>query len=473
MTVSPITRITGGVAGLAATYAEVRALADRFDAAGDHLRDLAAADARVLTEPDLLESAPLSPTTYAEAEGRVLDASTGIHGALEASVAYEADALLVRATVTAYEECDRLVASSFELLDYVVGRDVGYAVSAAAPTLLLLGLVAAPTWDHLPESTRRRLGGTAEEWAEQHPDAVQHGVDASGGLLDGLLGGGPVASWLAGFAAFHPTAWDAAADLATLYREEGPPDVRRRHDLAVPLGDVPPHDLTGLIRHLHQVSRLSPPDRSRDDGTIEVQTLRAPDGALRHIVYLPGTDHAAPVPWEHHDDVRDLSADLHAIAGEGTTYTAGIEQAMTEAGIGPHDPVLLVGHSLGGMEAASMLCHGSGFQVTHVVTAGSPLGELAGYPPGTHVLSLENRSDLVPLLDGRDNADTLQQVTVQFDDHETSLIGNHDLSHYVHGAAAADASSDASVREQLDSLRAAGFLGSAAPAHAQVFQITR
>jgi hypothetical protein len=188
MTVSPITRITGGVAGLAATYAEVRALADRFDAAGDHLRDLAAADARVLTEPDLLESAPLSPTTYAEAEGRVLDASTGIHGALEASVAYEADALLVRATVTAYEECDRLVASSFELLDYVVGRDVGYAVSAAAPTLLLLGLVAAPTWDHLPESTRRRLGGTAEEWAEQHPDAVQHGVDASGGLLDGLLG---------------------------------------------------------------------------------------------------------------------------------------------------------------------------------------------------------------------------------------------------------------------------------------------
>jgi len=38
MTVSPITRITGGVAGLAATYAEVRALADRFDAAGDYVR---------------------------------------------------------------------------------------------------------------------------------------------------------------------------------------------------------------------------------------------------------------------------------------------------------------------------------------------------------------------------------------------------------------------------------------------------
>ena len=111
---------------------------------------------------------------------------------------------------------------------------------------------------------------------------------------------------------------------------------------------------------------------------------------------------------------------------------------MTEAGIRPHDPVLLVGHSLGGMEAASMLAHGSGFDVTHVVTAGSPLGAVHGYPAGTHVLSLENRGDLVPLLDGRDNADTTQQVTVQFDDHETSMIGNHGLQHYLRGAAAAD-----------------------------------
>ena len=294
MTVSPITRVTGGVAGLAATYAAVRALADRFDAAGDHLRDRAAADARVLAEPDLLESAPLSPVTFAEAEARVLDASAGIHGALEASVTYEADALLVRATVTAYEECDRLVASSFEVLDYAVGRDVGYAVAAAAPSLLLLGLAAGPTWDHLPAGARRRLGDTVQGWAEEHPEAVQHGVDATGGLLDGLLAGLPaglpVVSWLAGFAAFHPTAGDAAADLAALYPNDGPPAVRRRHDLAVPLADVPPRDLTGLIRHLDQVSLLSPPDRPGDAGTIEVQTLDAPDGTVRHVVYLPGTD---------------------------------------------------------------------------------------------------------------------------------------------------------------------------------------
>jgi hypothetical protein len=89
------------------------------------------------------------------------------------------------------------------------------------------------------------------------------------------------------------------------------------------------------------------------------------------------------------------------------------------------------------------------------------------------VLSLENRGDVVPLLDGHDNPDSLQQVTVTFDDHETSIAGNHSLQHYVHGAVAVDASTDPSVREQLDSLREQGFLGSGGTATSQVFQVTR
>ena len=107
------------------------------------------------------------------------------------------------------------------------------------------------------------------------------------------------------------------------------------------------------------------------------------------------------------------------------------------------------------------------------MTAGSPVGGESGYPPGTHVLSLENRGDVVPLLDGRDNADSVQQVTVRFDDHETSVVDNHDLRHYVRGARAAEASTDPSVREQLASLRASGFLTRHGTATSQVFQISR
>jgi hypothetical protein len=484
----PVVAVTGGVAGLAAAYEAVRALADRYDDAGDHLRDWAAADARVLAEPDLLESAVLSPLTFAEAEARVLEAAGGIHGAAESSVAYEADAVLVRVAVSAFEGCDRLVAAAFGALDHAVGfgvgLGVGLAVSTSAPSLLVLGAVVVPSLtpgsQHLPAEVRRRLDGAAatigsdaEKWLDEHPETTQHAVDGSGGLLDGLLAGSPCLPAMLGLAPFHATTADAAADLAALYAPEGVPRVHRRHDLAVPLGPQPPADLAGLVRHLGQTNALSPADRPGDQGTIEVQTLRSPDGTVRHIVYLPGTDDLATTPSSQDADVRDLAADLHLIAGQDTTYARGIEQAMAEAGIAPHDPVLLVGHSQGGMVAAGLLAHGSGFHVTHVVTAGAPVAGEQGYPPGSHVLSLENVGDVVPLLDGRDNADSVGQVTVRFDDHETSVAANHDLSHYVRGAAALDASADPSVREQLGSLHTSGFLGSGGTATSQVLQITR
>jgi hypothetical protein len=384
MTTPPITDVTGGVAGLTATYAEVRALANRFDAAGDTIRGCAAADSRVLTDSELLESAPLSPVSFAEAEAAVLAAASGPDGALELGLACETDAVAIRSTVAMLRECDRLVAGSLDLMDRIV-----------------------------------------------------------------------------------------AAELDRLYPSEGAPVVRRRPDLSVPLGQTPPACLADLMRHLEQTNDLSPAARPGDQGTLEVQTVRAPDGTVRHIVYLPGTDDLATAPWQTDGDARDLPADLGVISGADTTYADGIRRAMTEAGIGPHEPVLLVGHSLGGMEAASLLAHGSGFDVTHVVTAGSPIAGVHGYPAGSHVLSLENRGDVVPLLDGHDNPDSLAQVTVQFDDHETSIAGNHDLGHYVDGAAAADASGDPSIREQIASLRRDGFLGAGGTSSSQVLQVTR
>jgi hypothetical protein len=380
----PITGVTGGVAGIAATYAAVSALAGRFDEAGDRLRGWAATDARLLLDPDLLESAPLSPLSFAAAEAAVVAAGSGLHGAAELSVVYEGDALAVRTTVAALQACDQLVAASLDAIDRSV-----------------------------------------------------------------------------------------ALELGRLYPQEVPPVVRRRPDLAVPLGATPPTDLADLMRHLEQVNDLSPADRPGDQGTLEVQTLRAADGSVRHIVYLPGTDDLATTPWQTDSDSRDLPADLRVMSGADTTYADGIRQAMTEAGVGPHEPVLLVGHSLGGMEAASLLAHESGFDVTHVVTAGSPIAGIHDYPADSHVLSLENRGDLVPMLDGHDNADTVTQVTVRFDDHEASIAANHGLGHYIDGAAAVDASDDPSIREQLASLRSHGFLGSGASATSQVLQVTR
>ena len=265
--------------------------------------------------------------------------------------------------------------------------------------------------------------------------------------------------------------------LALAYGGDGHPGVRplRVH---VPYSHDQPSDLAGLVRQLEHVAALSSGPDSAMNGTVEVQTIHGPDG-VRHIVYLPGTDDMTTLPWTQDHDVRDLPTDLLLMSGQDNSYQQGILDAMAQAGVGRHEPVLLVGHSMGGMEAAAILAHGSDFDVTHVVTAGSPTAQVPAFPSGTHVLSLEHLGDVVPLTDGAPNPDSVQQTTVTFADDGGAggVVGNHDYWHYLNGAAAADASTDPSVQEQLASLHEGGFLatgdGPPTTVTSQVFQIVR
>lgn len=466
----PITEVTGGSAGLAATYARVLALAAAYDAAGSRMRGWAATGARILADGDLVESAVLAPVTFAVAEAAVLDATTGPDGILVESLGWETDAVLVRVAVRALEETDDLVHGALAALDYLVGRTLGLSLVVAGPALLTAGLVAGP---HLSPALRRRLC----DWPGGHPGAVEHLVAGGGGLLDGLWDGltplapgGPF-----GVGTFTPDTESAAGLLAALYGAESAYAVRRT-GLRVPSGNTQPGTLADLVTHLGQTNDLSDAAHPENNGTIEVQTIRDGHGHVRHIVYLPGTDDMATLPWTQDGDVRDLPTNLLLIRGRDNAYLDGILAAMHEAGVGPHDPVLLAGHSQGGMEAAAILAQHHDFNVTNVVTAGSPTAQVTGFPPGSHVLSLENRGDVVPLLDGGENPDSVEQVTVHFDDRGSSVADSHALTHYARGAAAVDASCDPSVREQLRSLRDHGFLGVGGPGGSvtsQVFQVTR
>lgn len=466
-----ITSVTGGSAGVAATYAAVRALADTYDRAGDLLRGWAALGARTMADPDLAESAVLSPLTFAEAEAAVLAATTGPDGVLVESCGWEADALAVRAVIAAFEATDALVQGTVDEIDHALGRTVGFALGATAPVLVPTLATTVPL---VPPGAWREL----EDWLVAHPEVVQHGVNGGGGLLEGLWDGltptrpgGPL-----GIPLVVPSGAAGAGLLAQLYGDDGRPEVTPVRP-PKPIDESQPADIEGLIRHLDAVADLSPDPDSPHNGTIEVQTLDAGTDGVRHIVYLPGTDDIATLPWTQDDDIRDLPTDLLSAAGQQTGYQQGILQAMAQAGIGPHDPVLLVGHSLGGMEAASILAHGSDFNVTNVVTAGSPTAQLDGFPAGSHVLSLEHHGDLVPMLDGAPNPDSPEQVTVTFDDDPTGIEDAHDYPHYESGAHATDGSRDPSVLEQLASLHAHGFLAGAgepaATTGSQVFQIVR
>ena len=194
---------------------------------------------------------------------------------------------------------------------------------------------------------------------------------------------------------------------------------------------------------------------------------------MRHVLYLPGTDDFN-APWDQDGDVRDLETDLDSVGGRPDAYEQGILEALDLAGVGKGEPILIVGHSLGGMEAAAILAGHGGHHVTDVVTAGSPTAQVPGFPEGSHVLSLEQQGDIVPELDGAPNPDSVEQTTVIFDAHpDGGIVAHHSYGVYEEGAGLVDAATDPSVVDAVESLQEHGFLGADGQVTSQVFQITR
>ncbi len=448
-----ILQVSGGSHGLEAAYDAMRSLAETYDAAGDRMRDMARVGGRAVVDADLLESTVLSPGTAVRAEAAVLAATTGPDGILVESAGWELDAVAIRCSVAFLEAADASRHHAFEAIDHLLGRQIGTVLALGSPLIAAgLPLAVAVCGDGL-------LDGS-EELVTDHPLLVEHLVNGGGGLLAGVSGGS-----LTTF-----TTNDAAEVLGGFYPEGDP--------LVTPTGiHVPgdqPHSVEDLLEHLAQVAALSMGSDAPTNGTIEIQTVTTQDGQVVHLVNLPGTDDLSTLPWTADEDVRDLGTNLDLVAGELDDYQQGIVEAMHQAGIQPDEPVLMVGHSQGGMEAVAIAASDHDFTVTDVVTAGSPTAQVGGLPDGLNVLSIEQHGDLVPLLDGEPNPPSVQQTTVLLDaDPGSGIVAHHAYGTYVEGAAAIDQSTHPSVVSSVESLHEHGFLGVGGQVTSQVFQIVR
>jgi hypothetical protein len=183
------------------------------------------------------------------------------------------------------------------------------------------------------------------------------------------------------------------------------------------------------------------------EATVRVIEVPRPDGGSAWVVEIPGTQQwhprAGPNPF-------DATTDVAAMAGEATVAARGVAAALDAAmrargRAGRPDPVLLTGHSQGGIIAAA-LASDPGFRathrVTHVVTCGSPVARFP-VPGSVTVLSLEHLQDVVPRLDGQTNPDRAGWTTVTRDltgdpDAAGDPIAGHAASEYVETATLVD-----------------------------------
>ena len=444
-------QIRGGAAGLEVQYDALADAARRLAGEGGDLLLLAASRHRLLVDGDLLASAVLDPGGFARVEVALVAALDGGSGLCAAAARLELRSGQLLVAVARYRAVEALQREAVEARRWLLG--------AAAPVLVPLAVATAATWT----ATVLAGGGDPAEELEQvlvsHPGLVEELTGAVGGLTAPLRAG--LAGPLPGLAdaAFRSATGEtllprdlaeAAGLLALLYGPASPAvNATGRPDRALSTGRAPTGvgDLLERLHSRNEQARIA--DGTQGDiGVTRIRTQTPAGPRVAWIVDLPGTKDWQVVPGPR-PGVNDLATNLELMAGQPNARIDAVARILRSLGAA-NDPVMLVGHSQGGMvavRAATALA--SEFTVTHVVTAGSPVGGMP-VPAGVQVLSLENRFDVVPYADGSANADAPNQITVTFEHQSGTVTGNHGIdTAYVPAARELDRTDDASVRAWL------------------------
>lgn len=434
---APALVVIGGAGGTTARIEALVAAAQRLVRAADSLDRCGS---QVVRAAGAVEAtATVCPATASAVRW---PAQTLVHGpaGLRATGALLTDAAeRLRSVAAGYARADADAAARLRALAVLGGTAVGDAGPLAAAGALLLGtaalLSAGRTVVHL-RSLRHTptpvglgltlLGGSSLTRAENPVGMVARLVAGPGLLPDGWLppaadGGEIAVSGLAavvtGLAPGLQTGTVAdpvgpAARAAYVTGTVGAAALGRpRHRLVVApqvtVGAEQPPAPRTTADVLRQVQDLYP-ENGAAPGSVGVQRLDHPDGRRTWVVTVPGTQSAGL----HGSNPMDMATNLALASGTPDDVTHLVSEAMLRAGVGPEEPVLIAGHSQGGMAAvrAASGLHGV-FTVAGVVTAGSPVGGMS-LPAEIPALHLEHLQDQVVALDGRPNPDVTHRTTV-------------------------------------------------------------
>ncbi len=306
----------------------------------------------------------------------------------------------------------------------------------AATNPLLAGLTAKYLSDNRTALTAE-LAGTLfdnpwllEELVQEAPWVLQGLADGVGGpLLPAILSGGawPTSSYEGSVAGLIN-----AGNAFGLFADDG--GFRIEHAAT---GDgAAPHGIADVFAEQAKLSSAT--------STVQISTVVGADGVTRYVVQVPGTQEWSPTRG---DNLSDLTSNLTLMSGRQAELERQVLAAMEAAGIGPDDPVMLTGHSQGGIVCAALASDPTQpYTISAVVTGGSPIANF-DIPADVSVLSLEHEQDAVPMLDGERNPDDMNWVTVRRSvADEVDAIGPaHSTELYERTGLAVDGSDDPSL----------------------------
>ena len=444
-------QVDGGVGGTAVGLDSLDRAAFQLVRAGLDLSEVLARTLLLAADGELLASIVASPVTGAEVEV-ALACAVGPGGLAGQLAAMSELATATSLATAAYREAERQVALSLDAVHDAVMFELG----ANAPALAVGAFTA-----HALGADLHGLGLRADRSVYDHPELADLGGGVAG-LTAGLRINPLTAPLLAPGDLRASSRSDPVEPYDGSLRVLGGAaeswglltDAGRARVLPEPAprtGAAAPTSVAELARGQLNLSNA-------DDypGHVRVVEVPRPGGGSAWIVEISGTQVWDPRAGRN---PHDVTTDVRLMARESTVLAAGVEEALRQAQAASghdarHDPVLLSGHSLGGIVAAGLAASASfaaHHRVTHVVTMGSPVARMP-VPRDVQMLSLEHHQDPVPRLEGRPNPDRRSWVTVTRDldgdrDGVHTGTGAHATEEYAETAAAVDSSSDPSIRD--------------------------
>jgi len=445
-------RVSGGAGGVTAGYEDMLAYADRIDGAGDDLRSSSVSLGGLLVDGDILTAAVLCPAEVAAVEGALTAVAAR---ALLDSTGMEVQARYLRSAVWSYQALDAALATTEDLAWDVAGWTTG----AVLPAALVGGgalVLTNPALLALLLAHKDDLGPAAQETLFDNPWMQEALTRMAPGLVQGtafslstvlgpvgpvLLGAATDGSWPSGDYTTSVAGLQALANRFGLLEDTGGFTIGL-------VSDREPQDIdidedSAIHTIFDQQTALG-----GQPGTVQIVELD--NGSF--IVQIPGTQEWSP---SRGDNPIDLTTNIALMAGRDTELERLVGEAMRD--IPPGAPVMLTGHSQGGITAAALASDPSftrRYDVQSVVTGGSPIAR-ADIPGDISVLSLEHDQDPVPKLDGLDNPDRPNWVTVRRALPDSAGIGDdtttrdpfqaHGTPNYAETGAQADRSDDPSL----------------------------